>query len=104
MLDRKLAGDRGRCAPVPILHDLQGVAPLLGANPSPRIAAFQQKAVNGATAPARLCQPCATPFSNSSLDQHRSDVRIAGFTTNSGVSKSAKVVLGSLNVEIFARR
>ena len=30
VLDRKLAGDHGRAAPVPILHDLQEVAPLLG--------------------------------------------------------------------------
>src|SRR6202030_1647808 len=45
--------------------------------------------------PSRLCQPCATPSSNSSLDHHRSDVRIAenGFATSSGVSESAKVVL-----------
>src|SRR6476661_4992603 len=47
--------------------------------------------------PSRLYQPCATPSSNSSLDHHRSDVRIAenGFATSSGVSESAKVVLGS---------
>ena len=34
---------------------------------------------------SRLCQPCATPSSNSSLDHHRSDVRIAenGFATSS---------------------
>ena len=46
--------------------------------------------------PSQLCQPCATPSSNSSLDHHRSDVRIAenGFATSSGVSKSAKVMLG----------
>jgi hypothetical protein len=33
---------------------------------------------------SRLCQPCATPSSNSSLDHHRSDVRIAenGFATS----------------------
>jgi len=36
------------------------------------------------------------PASNSSLNHHRSDVRVAenGFATSSGVSKSAKVVLG----------
>ena len=34
MLDRKLAGDHGRSAPVPILHDLQEVAPLLGGDGS----------------------------------------------------------------------
>src|SRR4051812_16415958 len=46
--------------------------------------------------PSPLYQPCATPSSNSSLDHHRSDVRIAenGFATSSGVSESAKVVLG----------
>jgi SRSO17 transposase len=46
--------------------------------------------------PSRLCQPCATPSSNSSLDYRRSDARIAenGFAPSSGVSKSAKVVLG----------
>jgi hypothetical protein len=45
--------------------------------------------------PSRLCQPCATPSSDSSLDHHRSDVRIAenGFATSRGVTKSAKVVL-----------
>src|SRR6187200_2601023 len=45
--------------------------------------------------PSRLYQPCATPSSNSSLDHHRSDVRIAenGFATSSSVSESAKVVL-----------
>src|SRR5450830_634961 len=44
---------------------------------------------------SRLCQPFATPSSNSSLDRHRSDARIAesGFATRCGVSKSAKVVL-----------
>jgi SRSO17 transposase len=43
--------------------------------------------------PSRLCQPCATPSSNSSLDYRRGDARIAenGFAT--GVNKSAKVVL-----------
>src|SRR6476619_3909525 len=48
--------------------------------------------------PSRPYQPCATPSSNSSLDHHRSDVRIAenGFATSSGVSESAKVVLGPL--------
>src|ERR1700704_3746548 len=44
---------------------------------------------------SRLCQPCATPSSNSSLNHRRRDARIAenGFATSSGVSKSAKVVL-----------
>src|SRR5215203_1661189 len=47
---------------------------------------------------SRLCQPCATPFSNSSRHHHRSDARIAanGFATSDGVSKSAKVVLALL--------
>src|SRR5450755_1129680 len=47
----------------------------------------------------RLCQPYATPSSNSSLDHRRSDARIAenGFATSSGVSKSAKVVLGGVD-------
>ena len=46
--------------------------------------------------PSRLCQPCAMPSSNSSLNYRRSDARTAenGFATSSGVSKSAKVVLG----------
>src|SRR5436189_33614 len=41
---------------------------------------------------SRLCQPCATPSSNSSLNYRRSDARIAenGFATSRGVSKSAK--------------
>jgi len=45
--------------------------------------------------PSRLCQPCATPSSNSSLDYRRDNARIAenGFATSSGVNKSAKVVL-----------
>src|SRR6266851_1495357 len=44
---------------------------------------------------SRLCPPCATPSSSSSLDHRRSDARIAenGSATNSGVNKSAKVVL-----------
>src|SRR4029077_12179737 len=44
---------------------------------------------------SRLCPPCATPSSNSSLDYHRSDARIVenGFAASSGVSKSAKVVI-----------
>src|SRR5262249_27397393 len=44
----------------------------------------------------RPCQPCATLSSNSSLGYHRSDARTAenGFATSSGVSQSAKVVLG----------
>src|SRR5512132_2072042 len=44
---------------------------------------------------SQLCPPCATPFSNSSLDYRRSDARIVenGFAASSGVSKSAKVVL-----------
>ena len=46
---------------------------------------------------SRLCPPCATQFSNSSRHHRRSDARIAenGFATSGGVSKSAKVVLGS---------
>src|SRR6516165_9223540 len=46
--------------------------------------------------PSRLCQPCATPSSNSSLDYRRGDAHIAenGFATSSGMNKSAKVVLG----------
>src|SRR4051794_14583673 len=45
----------------------------------------------------RLCQPCATPSSNSSLDHRRSAARIVenGFATSGGVSKSAKVVLSA---------
>src|SRR5215831_9106356 len=44
---------------------------------------------------SQLCPPCATPFSNFSLDYRRSDARIVenGFAASSGVSKSAKVVL-----------
>ena len=45
----------------------------------------------------RLCQPCAAPSSNSSLDYRCSDARIAenGFAASSGLSRSAKVVLVS---------
>src|SRR5436190_5340516 len=49
------------------------------------------------TAPrlSQLYPPCATPSSNSSLDYHRGDARIAenGFAASGSVSKSAKVVL-----------
>jgi hypothetical protein len=50
---------------------------------------------------SQLCPPCAAPSSNSSLDYRRSDARIVedGFAASSGVSKSAKVVLG---VDAFA--
>src|SRR5512132_3284897 len=50
---------------------------------------------------SQLCPPCATPFSNSSLDYRRSDARIVenGFAASSGVSKSAKVVLGLIYFE-----
>ena len=46
---------------------------------------------------SQLCPPYATPSSNSSLRYRRSDARIVenGFATSDGVSKSAKVVLGS---------
>src|SRR5262245_27881450 len=44
----------------------------------------------------RHCPPYAEPSSNSSLGYHRNDARTAknGFATSSGVSKSAKGVLG----------
>jgi hypothetical protein len=47
----------------------------------------------------RPCPLCATPSSNSSLDHHRSNVRIAenGFATSGGVNNSAKVVLAAVN-------
>src|SRR5712671_56238 len=46
----------------------------------------------------QLCPPCATPFSKSSLDHRRSVARVVknGFAANSGVSESAKVVLGGV--------
>ena len=62
-----------------------------------RLAAGRREKKNQrAAALSRPCPPCATPSSNSSLDYLRSDARIAenGCATNSGVSKSAKVVLG----------
>src|SRR5262249_3267749 len=45
--------------------------------------------------PSRLCQPGATPSSDSSLDYLRDHARIVenGFATSSGMNKSAKVVL-----------
>src|SRR5262249_42778724 len=48
-----------------------------------------------------LCPPCATPFSKFSLDCRRNDARIVenGFATTSGVSKSAKVVLGRVLIK-----
>ena len=53
---------------------------------------------------SRLCQPCATRSSNSSLDYRRSDARIVenGFAASSGVSKSARVVLGGVDKIIDA--
>src|SRR5260370_2801157 len=50
---------------------------------------------------SQLCPPCATPSSNSSLDYRRSDARIVknGFAASSGVSKSAKVVLGRVLIK-----
>jgi hypothetical protein len=55
---------------------------------------------------SQLCPPCATPFSNSSLDYRRSDARIVenGFAASSGVSKSAKVVLDVATEESRALR
>src|SRR5512133_2951586 len=54
---------------------------------------------------SQLCPPCATPFSNSSLDYRRSDARIVenGFAASSGVSKSAKVVLGRVPINALHR-
>jgi Transposase DDE domain len=44
----------------------------------------------------RPCQPCARPCSNSSLGHHHNNARTAdyGSAASSGMSKSAKVVLG----------
>jgi hypothetical protein len=55
---------------------------------------------------SRLCPPCATPSSNSSLDYRHSDARIAenGLATSSGMSKSAKVVLVFHTLVTFALR
>src|SRR2546426_5945858 len=54
---------------------------------------------------SHLCPPCATPSSNSSLDYRRSDARIVknGFAASSGVSKSAKVVLGRVLINAQIR-
>src|SRR5262249_59966621 len=43
----------------------------------------------------QLCPPCATPFSNFSLDYRPSDARIVenGFAPSSGVSKSPTLLL-----------
>src|SRR6516165_5634790 len=51
---------------------------------------------------SQLCPPCATPFSNFSLDYCRSDARIVenGFAASSGVNKSAKVVLEQANTDL----
>src|SRR4029077_3886460 len=50
---------------------------------------------------SQLCPPCATLFSNSSFNYRCSDARIVenGFATSSSVSKSAKVVLGYIDLE-----
>src|SRR5262249_56426571 len=49
-----------------------------------------------------LPPPYATPSSNSSLDYRRSDARIVenGFATSGGLSKSAKVVLGRVLINV----
>jgi hypothetical protein len=51
---------------------------------------------------SQLCPPCATPFSKFSLDYRRNDARIVenGFAASSGVSKSAKVVLGRVLINL----
>ena len=50
---------------------------------------------------SQLCQPCGKPSSNLSPSHQSSVARIAknGFATGSGVSKSAKVVLGYIDLE-----
>src|SRR5882757_4744537 len=50
----------------------------------------------------QLCPPCATPFSKSSLDHRRSVARVVknGFAAKSGVSESAKVVLGGALINV----
>ena len=55
---------------------------------------------------SQLCPPCATPSSKSSLDHRRSVARIAenGFAANTGVSESAKVVLGLAPVLFLTAR
>jgi hypothetical protein len=60
-----------------------------------RLAATAPKKESTSPRLSQLCPPCATPFSNSSLDYRRSDARIVenGFAASSGVSKSAKVAL-----------
>src|SRR5215831_19569639 len=52
---------------------------------------------------SRLCPLSAKPSSNSSLDHRRSDARTAenGSATLSGVSKSAKVVLGRVLISFL---
>jgi hypothetical protein len=59
------------------------------ATPSSSIAASQpqgEKKESPGHRPNRLCPPCATPSSNSSLDHRRSDARIVknGFATSAG--------------------
>src|SRR6202021_2708498 len=46
----------------------------------------------------QACRPSATPWSRSSLNCHRNDARTVenGLVSRSGVSKSAKVVLGRI--------
>src|SRR5215831_18559770 len=55
---------------------------------------------------SRLCPLSAKPSSNSSLDHRRSDARTAenGSATLSGVSKSAKVVLGRVLINVLWTR
>lgn len=62
-----------------------------------RLATARRKKESTARRPSRLCLPYARPSSKYSLDYRRNDVPTVenGFATSSGVSKSAKVVLGS---------
>src|SRR5687767_5767007 len=89
---RSLRGTILARPPPPCAHDDDRVR--LPTVPPPCNSKTEKKESTGHR-PSRLCQPCATPSSNSSLDHRRSDARIAenGFATSSGVTKSAKVVL-----------
>jgi hypothetical protein len=55
---------------------------------------------------SQLCPPCATPFSNFSLDYRRSDARIVEnrFAASSRVSNSAKVVLTKSVMSVLVDR
>src|SRR5262245_26763286 len=84
-----LAGPASSCAHD---HDCQRLPPVLTAQ---NIETGKKESAGHRL--NRHCRPYAEPSSNSSLGYHRNDAHTAenGFAASSGMSESAKVVLGS---------